>query len=907
MGTPVAESRPSLGTGERIGAYRIEKLLGRGGMGEVFLARDDRLKRCVAIKRIRHDRTLDPALRRRLLREARAAAGLSHPAIVQIFDLLEDESGDCLILEYVEGKTLAATLAAGPLDTALALRLAREIAGGLAAAHAAGIIHRDLKADNVIVTPTGHAKVLDFGLAHMQAQTTDDILLTQHGVLLGTFHMMSPEQARGCEVDERSDLFSLGILLYEMVTGHSPFKGSSPVETLNRVTSVHPTRADILHPGVPPRLATLIEHLLAKDPDARPASAGQVEQELEILGTSPYPSSADSVSDLPTAVEVRLDDITRALPRSSKALPSTAGMSALPRRGFYREIAIAAALAVFGAAIYYLLQHQPEEPSKPVKPVPVKILRVVVPKPQVEGDDERLALAASGVLTASLNTLGSLEGVAAVDPLQLVGSPKSPAEMARAAAADEVVVWTLEKADNLGRITVRRIRGSDGSVLWTDNFDASIGAQDLRLLAEVVGIHLRRGFPKARPRPGTPALDVRNGDYAEFLAIKQRIDSGQIPAGSELEHLERIVESSPHFLEAHLLASQASFNLFQSTREAAYRDRALAFLRSAQELAPGDPSLLQVRFRIELDGDLPEVAAATLARFEELLPGDPQAFVMRSRFAERKGRIQQALADQRTATERLRTWRNLKRLADLEARNGRVEDAREHLKEILLTSPGNVWALEALANVELIFGDPRRAERIYLDLTARAPQSRYFSGLGGSRFLLGRPEDAVAAFWQALTMDPDNAYTTLNLADAELSLGRTREAEAHYRLTLQTLERDSPPGGLKPDDSMVQAQCLAHLGHTQEAAEITRKVLGQTPGDPYLLQSAALVYTLAGDRASALANAQKALEKGLQPNWFNLPAFAPLKDDPKLQRLLRKKWQARAPDKDGEAGDVPPG
>ena len=168
MGTSVAESRSSPGSGERIGAYRVEKLLGRGGMGEVFLAWDDRLRRRVAIKRIRRDRTLDPALRQRLLREARAAAGLSHPAIVQIFDLIEDASGDCLVLEYVEGKTLAATLAAGPLETAFALRLAREIASGLAAAHAAGIVHRDLKPENVIVTPAGHAKVLDFGLARMR-------------------------------------------------------------------------------------------------------------------------------------------------------------------------------------------------------------------------------------------------------------------------------------------------------------------------------------------------------------------------------------------------------------------------------------------------------------------------------------------------------------------------------------------------------------------------------------------------------------------------------------------------------------------------------------------------------------------------------------------------------------------
>jgi tetratricopeptide (TPR) repeat protein len=262
---------------------------------------------------------------------------------------------------------------------------------------------------------------------------------------------------------------------------------------------------------------------------------------------------------------------------------------------------------------------------------------------------------------------------------------------------------------------------------------------------------------------------------------------------------------------------------------------------------------------------------------------------MRSRLAESEGRLKQALADQRTATERLRSWRNLHRLANLEARAGQVENARQHLGEILSASPDNVWALETLANIELLFGAPYQAEQIYLDLTAQAPQSRYFSGLGGARFLLGRFEDAVAAFRQALAMEPENVYTTLNLADAELSLGRAREAEVHYRRVLRTLERNRPPGGLSLDDSMVQAQCLAHLGRTREAVEITQKVLFQDPDDPYLLQNAAMVYTLVGDLASALVNTRTAIEKGVQPRLFTVPAFAPLQKNPELRQLLDEK------------------
>ncbi len=888
----MAESTPSPGQGERIGAYRIEKLLGRGGMGEVFLARDDRLKRRVAIKRVRHDRTQDPSLRQRLLREARAAAGLSHPAIVQVFDLIEDASGDCIVLEYVEGKTLAATLASGPLETALAVKLAREIAGGLAAAHGAGIIHRDLKPENVIVTPAGHAKVLDFGLARMRAQATDDMLLTQHGVLLGTFHMMSPEQARGGETDERSDLFSLGTLIYEMLTGLSPFRGSSPLETLNRVTSACPTRADTLRPGVPPHLATLIGRLLAKDPDARPAGAAEVEEELEAIGASSGPPSSpspDSVSDLPTIAGVRLDEISRPRLRSSTAPPSTAGMSVLPRRRYFRETAIVAVLAMLVAASYFLLHRQPQdEPERPIKPVPAKTLRVVVPKPQIDGDDERLALAASGVLTASLTALGSLEGVAAVDPLQLVGGPKSPVEMARVAAADEVLVATLEKAGNLGRITLRRIHGSDGTVLWTDRFDAPIEAQDLRLLANAVGIHLRRGYPGQRPRVRTIIPDVRDEDYATFLRIKQRVDTGNLSSPVDVAILEEMAGRSPRFLPARLLAADLLLTRFQSTQETTYRDRALQLVREARELTPEDPETLFMQLKIELAGDQPRIAAATLTRLENLLPSDPRVLVLRSKLAEREGRMQEALANLKNAAERLPSWQNLTLLANLEARTGHVEDARGHLRQILESSPNNSWALDKRAKLELLFGSLERAERIYGDLIARTPQRAHLNNLGLIRIFLGRYEDAIEAFQQALTIDPDHVYVTLNLAEAQLALGRTRDAEAHFRKVLEEIEENRPPGGLTATDSMVQAQCLAQLGRTREAVEITQKALQQSPEDGDVLQAAALVYALAGDRASALVNVQSALRKGVQPRWFTLPAFASLQADPKFREILQR-------------------
>ncbi|MEE8523348.1 MAG: protein kinase, partial [Thermoanaerobaculia bacterium] len=280
----------------RIGAYRIEATLGQGGMGEVYLARDERLDRHVALKRIRADLPVDEHRRARFRREARAVARLSHPAIVQIFDLLETEDGDCIVMERVEGTSLEELIARGEIDADLAVRLGAEIADGLAEAHAKGLVHRDLKPENVIVTPSGHAKILDFGLArtlwfdHGPGEDSLEEIsaaLTQAGTLVGTVHAMSPEQAGGRSADHRSDLFSLGGLLYEMLTGKAPFRGDNLLDTLRRVTSEEPESLAELRPDLPADWVELVERLLAKAPEDRPQNARVVADALERLRSAP--------------------------------------------------------------------------------------------------------------------------------------------------------------------------------------------------------------------------------------------------------------------------------------------------------------------------------------------------------------------------------------------------------------------------------------------------------------------------------------------------------------------------------------------------------------------------------------------------------------------------------------------
>ncbi len=270
---------------ENLGPYQVTSRLGAGGMGEVFLAYDPRLDRQVAIKRIRTDGGHETERRSRLQREAKVAAGLVHSAIVQIFDLLTLGEVDHIVMEYVPGTSLRRALDAGPLPLPEGLAIACAVADGLAYAHQKGVIHRDLKSENVLISPEGEAKIADFGIARRLAAAGESTgeTLTRDGAVMGTFRSMSPEQACGDPLDARTDLFSFGVLLYETFTGESPFLADSNARTVERLFNHRPPPARQRAPGLPPSLSDLIDHLLAKEPGLRPRDALEVAERLHAI------------------------------------------------------------------------------------------------------------------------------------------------------------------------------------------------------------------------------------------------------------------------------------------------------------------------------------------------------------------------------------------------------------------------------------------------------------------------------------------------------------------------------------------------------------------------------------------------------------------------------------------------
>jgi tRNA A-37 threonylcarbamoyl transferase component Bud32 len=265
--------------GQTIRNYVIEEKLGQGGMGVVYRARDVKLGRPVALKVLPPELVRDPERRRRFLQEARAAAAVNHPAIAPIYEVEEDGDLTVIVMEYVDGSTLRALVARGELDLAGALEVATQVAEALARAHDAGVVHRDIKSDNIMVTRDGHPKILDFGLAKLldasgpvDAQGTsqaETMARTHAGMIMGTVSYMSPEQARGLPADRRSDVFSFGVVLYEMVTGSLPFTGASALDTLHAIAYAPTQPVTTLRAGLPYALQKVIDRCLEKSPDQR--------------------------------------------------------------------------------------------------------------------------------------------------------------------------------------------------------------------------------------------------------------------------------------------------------------------------------------------------------------------------------------------------------------------------------------------------------------------------------------------------------------------------------------------------------------------------------------------------------------------------------------------------------------
>ena len=766
----------TLNPGERLGVFEVVSSLGAGGMGEVYRARDTRLGREVAVKLLLGDLPRDPERLARFDREARLLASLNHPGIAALYGLEREGGTPYLVMELVPGETLAERLSRGALPVGEALQICRQIAEALEAAHGKGIIHRDLKPANIKVTPSGQVKVLDFGLAKalgsdpsesnpMESPTLTKAT-TREGVTVGTPAYMSPEQARGQTLDKRTDVWSFGCVLYEVLTGQRAFLEQTTSDTLVSILEREPDWA-ALPRSLPPAVHSLVHRCTRKDK------------------------------------EQRLHDIADARIELQEALVAGAsvGSAVVPTKQTTRwrpSLGAALALALLVVGVGYLLVQNwpsPRQRSAPLAPSLAVLPFHVVADPDAKGD---LGL---GLADDIITHLANLEGLR-VRPTRAVLPHRGPAvdlqQAGLALKADNVLSGTVRKTSGGFRVSVQLVHVADGSSYWGESYDVATeelpGLEDriTGKVAAVLGIRLTSP-EKARIYRRYTANAAAYEAYLRGRAhLVRSTQEGMVAAAEAFEEALRL---DPTYALAHAGLAMASAEMH------------LRFAPEGEVKAWGEAARTQAQRALELDPNLAEVHQALAAvygktdfEWEKTIEESHRALVLNPRLelphsflarafyhlglleaADEK--VREALAvDPENRTEPIRAQGIVAVLG------GRFDDAVPLLEEVRRMS-GKPLSDSYLAQAYYYAGDKPRGEALLEELSrtpSASASARARSTLAS--FLAARGERARAAdlVREVTAGKYMDHHVASSLGAACAQLGRTREAVAWLRRAVET-------------------------------------------------------------------------------------------------------------------------
>jgi len=843
----------------RIGRFRVLRLVGSGGMGEVYEAFDDQLQRAVAIKGLLHDR-VSLERRERLRREALSAAALSHPAITHVYEIVSEADADWVVMEYVQGRSLADVIASSPLSPGQTANIGVEIAEALAEAHQHGIVHRDIKAENIVLTPSGHVKVLDFGLAKWTGERGGaDDRITTDGMVVGTSRAMSPEQALGRDIDGRSDIFSLGSLLYELVSGRPAFRGTTPIETMHKIAGVRYEPLTTVAPGTPKALAVVIERCLARDPSDRYQKAEQAAHDLRRVAATATGAS-----------------VTQPGFRSSQILVRARG-HLLTLIGV---VAVVTTVAVAGVMLGWF---------RVKKPLAVAVLPV---ESAALGDAVRIA--STAIEDAIVTRLAQMKNVIVVsgrDVRAVSSQGKRVPEIARELGVRELVETSLTPGQpgQPLRVDLQRLEGGTGRVIWSEQLE--VGTDDLMLLQDRIVTALGDAY-RGVPTSGHPgSRDATPAALEAYLQAKNRIDSGKYSKDfkEEIALLEKATADAPRFLAPVITLAASYHYLHELYRRPADGARCLTFAERAGELAPDHPWVLSLEAWLALDRRDNEAALERTRAWTASRPGDGVAWETLAVVLGRMERYRESEAAFDRSLALLPSWHTFFSLGQSRESRGDFDGAREAIRRALAISPGNLFLLGLLAEVEMYAGNNMEAERLYRDLLARRGTRLDRIHLGNCLYYQGKMAEAATLYREAADKDPSDYLALANLADTRFAMGQTNFAKTSYSEALRLCEVQYGQGVRRRALLETRARCLAQLGHGPEAFLAIQEALSEYPDNPATMFMAALVAVVTGDTNAAIAWTGKALAAHAPAVWFTGPEFARLASDPRFRALTSRR------------------
>ena len=876
--TSASASQPSFTSGSFFGArYRIESLLGQGGMGSVYKAFDTELDRTVALKLVRPELAASSETMQRFKQELLLASKISHKNVLRIYDLGDCDGIKFITMAFVDGTDLAGCIEAGRLPLDRALKFTTQLCAALDAAHREGVVHRDLKPQNILIDRDDRLFVSDFGLAKSLAPGASS--MTRVGQLLGTPRYMSPEQVEGKEVDHRSDLYSLGLILFEIFTGELPFRGESALQIMFQRVTAAPKDPKALRKDLPDYLVNIILKCLERDPANRYQDAREILADLQ-AHNGPAVSSSTRTATL---------KIERTKPSRLPWLLLTG-------------ILLAVALLLSVPKTRHLIFRSAPPAAESGRPA-IQHYLAVLPF-QVVGNKQDVEYISEGVVDSLLAKLAAMKNVYVAPPNAVNAALKQrdPKRIAQTLGVRLLlegtitggsngaiaIAVTLEDTKDQGRNLLHQVFKADRQDLLTledQIFSQLVSALDIKQTRE----ELARN--RARPTQNVTAYEYYMKGRNLWHESENKSDLQKA-----IDLFEQAINVDPQFALAYAGIADADRRIFDQTHDGTWTQKAL----SAAERAKGlNDTLPEVHFTLgsiyTTTGRNAE-ALAELQRALQLSPNSDEALRRLGTAYLRIGQHKDALAAYARAIEvNPYLWTNYYSLGNAYFRLGENERALATFQRITELDPGRAEGWGAVGAAYFQMGRWSESLTKFKKAVDLQPKATFYSNLGTAYYYLGRYDEAAKVFEVAVSMEPNNGNLLVNLADAYRWFGQKTKAAATYDRAISLAYKSI---ALNPKDSEALgnlAVSYAKKGDSQRASKFIARARSIDPNDNALMYEEATIQALAGRTKEAQTSLAEALRNGYPMQEARSdPEFKMLRDLPAFNRLGNEISEQRA-------------
>ena len=847
-------------------------------MGAVYKAYDTELGRRVALKLMRPELAASSETMQRFKQELLLASKISHNNILRIYDLGDSDGTKFITMAFVEGSDLASLIeSTGRLPIDRALNFATQLCAALDAAHREGVVHRDLKPQNILIDQSDRLYVADFGLAKsLEAEAST---MTRTGQLLGTPRYMSPEQVEGKQVGHRSDLYSLGLILFEMFTAEAPFRGESALQIMFQRMTAAPANPKGIRPDLPDYLANIILKCLERDLDQRYQSAGEMLNDLEA-------HNAPAVSPPPRANTIKVSRIDPGY------LPWLV-LSSIP-------LAIALLFLIPRTRHVILRSLAPmQETAQPDMKHYVAILPL-----RIVGNEQDAGYLAGGVtdvLTAKLSALKDVY-VAPATAVSAAMKQKDPQKIARAlgvklllegtlasgTTGDVAITVTLDDPANKGRNLLHQVfQGGRQDLLALDDQIFSKIVSTLQI--EESNEELVRS--KTRPTDDIKAYEL----YMKGRDLWRDSHNAQ-DLQKAIGLFDQAIKIDRQFALAYAGLADADHRMWDQTNDGTWTEKALAAAQQAQAL---NDSLPEVHFTLGSIYTTVGRTAEAIAEIQhglQLAPNSDEAFRRLGNVYLQAGREREAIAAYTRATENNPyLWTNFNSLGNAYFKLGKNEQALAAFKHIADLEPARADGWGNIGAVYFQMGRWSESLSNFQKAVNLSPKPYFYSDLGTTYFFLGRYNEAANVFEKAVSLEPNNADLRVNLADAYRWSGETPKAAVAYDQAIALAYKNIQ---VNPKDSAALgdlAICFAKKGNSKQALKFITRARSIDPKDSSLMYEEATIYALAGQSREAFATLTQALQNGYPMQEARSdPELKSLHQLPEFNRLGNELSEQRA-------------